>query len=44
MNFVFMRETKETFYLKSPFLGNLEIVTIEVISQSGPVFHFTVII
>lgn len=27
--FVFMRETKETFYLKSPFLGNLEIVTIE---------------
>lgn len=29
MNFIFMRETKETFYLKAPHLGNLEIVTIE---------------
>ncbi|CAG2196921.1 unnamed protein product [Mytilus edulis] len=29
MNFIFMRETKETFYLKAPFLGELEIATIE---------------
>lgn len=29
-NFSFMRNTKESFFLKGPRLGNLEIVTIEV--------------
>lgn len=28
--FTFLRNTKETFYIKGPKLGNLEIVTIEV--------------
>lgn len=29
-NFSFMRNTKESFFLKGPRLGNLEIITIEV--------------